>query len=138
MDHVLSQTFAMFPNVGHLFIRASGDHQDNIDNTEWPALFRLFTTVETLHVSGKLAGQVARALEDVPEEMVTEVLPSLHQLLFEDNSDDGWVESAEWFTSLRQLYGHPVTVVDVTFGLVCTYLAFNFALTHRPVSLSQD
>ena len=34
VDHVLSQTFAMFHNVGHLFIGASGGHQDNIDNTE--------------------------------------------------------------------------------------------------------
>ena len=27
---------------------------------------------------------------------------------------------------------------DVTFGLVCTYLAFDFALTRRPISLSWD
>jgi len=84
-----------FSNVGRLYIHASGDHpgwQDDIDSTEWPAFLHLFTTVETLHVSGGLARQVSRALEDVPGEMVTEVLPSLQLLLL----DDDWpVESTE-------------------------------------------
>ena len=117
MTHVLSQRFAMFPDLDYLFIHASEDYlgwRDNVNSSQWLAFLHLLTTVETLHVSGRLAGQVACSLGDVPEEMVTEVLPPLHQLLFEDNSDDGWVESAEWFTSLRQLYGHPVTVIDLT------------------------
>ncbi len=79
-----------------------------IDDTEWLAFLHLFTTVETLHVSGRLAGQVALVLEDVPGEMVAEVLPSLHLLLLDD---DGPVESTEKFVSLRQLYGRPVTIV---------------------------
>ena len=43
--------------------------------------------------------------------MVTEVLPSLHLLVFEDN--DGPVDSADQFVSLRQVNGHPVTVIDL-------------------------
>ena len=117
MSHVLSQLFAMFSDVGHLFIHASENHpgwQDNIDSTEWLAFLRLFTAIETLHVSGTLAGQVALALEDIPEDMVTEVLPSLHRLRFEDPNKR--VESTGRFISLRQLYEHPVTVVDADFG----------------------
>jgi hypothetical protein len=114
VSHVLSQLFAMFPDLGYLFVRASEDHRcwrDDVDSTQLLAFLHLFTTVEMLHVSGRLAGQVAHALADVPEEMVTEVLPSLHQLFFED--DDGCVESTERFASSRQLYGHPVIVVDL-------------------------
>jgi len=102
----------MFSNVGHLLIHAGEDHpgwQDDIDSIEWLAFLHLFTTVETLHVSGRLAGQVARALEDVPAEMVTEVLPSLHLLLLDD---DRRVESTDKFISLRQVYGRPVTIVN--------------------------
>ena len=114
MSHFLGQIFAMFSNVGHLYIRAGADHpdwQDDIDSVEWLTFFHLFTTIETLHISGSFAGQVARALEDVPEEMVTEVLPSLHLLVFEDI--DGPVDSADQFVSLRQVNGHPVTVIDL-------------------------
>jgi len=111
--HVLRQIFAMFSNVGHLHIHANGDHpgwQDDFDSAEWLAFLRLFTTVETLHVSGRLAGQVAHALKDVPGEMVREVLPSVQSLLFDDNRR---VESPGQFVALRQLYGCPVAIVDL-------------------------
>ena len=85
---------------------------DDIDNTERLAFFRLLTTVEMLHISGKLEGQVTRALEDVPQEMVTEVLPSLRSLMLLDVDSDGPVECAGQFVSLHQLYGRPVTIRD--------------------------
>ena len=116
MRCVLSQLFAMFSNVDHLFIHASEDHpgwQEDIDSDEWLTFLHLFTTVETLHVSGRLAVQVARVLEDVPGEMVTEVLPCLHQLVFADYDSGGLVESTEQFVSLRRLHGHPLTVTAV-------------------------
>ena len=113
--HVVGQIFAMFSNVGYLYIRVSEDHpgwQDDIDSIEWLTFLHLFTTVETriLHVSGRLAGQVARALEDIPGETVTEVLPSVYLLLFDDDMP---VESTDQFVSLRQLYGRPVTIFDL-------------------------
>jgi len=112
MAHVLTQIFAMFSNVDYVYINA-GDHpgwEDPIDNSEWLAFFRHFTNVETLHVSGRLATQFSRALNDFPGEMVTEVLPSLHFLMLED---DGELVSPEKFVSLRQLHGHPVTIRDL-------------------------
>jgi len=110
---VLSRIFAMCFNVEYLAIGASDDHSgwhDYIDNTEWLAFFRLLTTVETLYIYGRLARQVARALENVPKGMITEMLPSLHLLMLED--PDGPADSAERFVSLRQLYGRPVTIRD--------------------------
>lgn len=66
-------------SVDYLYIEVGEGHpawHSDIDSAEWPAFFRLFTTVEKLHIVGTLARQVARALEDIPEEMVTEMLPS--------------------------------------------------------------
>jgi hypothetical protein len=114
VSHVLGQMFAMFSDVGHLHIRVGQDHQGwqvDIDSIEWLTFFHLFPTVKILHVSGSFAGQVAYALEDIPEEMATEVFPSLLLLMFED--DDRPVESTEQFQSLRQLNGHPVMIVDL-------------------------
>ena len=71
--------------------------------------FRLFPTVMTLGMSGTLATQVIRALDDVPAEMVTEVFPSLHSLLFEF----GEVHPAQQFLSLCRLHGRPVTLYGV-------------------------
>ena len=83
------------------------DPPDYFDRTEWLAVFRLFPTVTTLKIYGCLAGQVARALEDVPAEMVTDVLPSLHSLTLGDPKE---LASTTRFISLRQLYGRPVTI----------------------------
>ncbi|KAH9013486.1 hypothetical protein EDB85DRAFT_2219201 [Lactarius pseudohatsudake] len=80
---IISQIFAMCSNLEYLAVNACDNHpgwHDYIDNTEWLAFFRLLTTVETLYIYGRSAAQVARALEDVPGEMVTEVLPSLRFL----------------------------------------------------------
>lgn len=77
--HVLGQIFTMCSrSVDYLYLEIGEDHpawHSDIESAEWLAFFRLVTTVETLHIVGTLARQVACALEDIPE-MVTEVLPS--------------------------------------------------------------
>ena len=116
---VLTQIFTMCPEVEFLHILVSDDHpgwDDDIDSSSWLSFFRLFPTVTTLHISGTFAAQVARALEDVPEEMATEVLPSLHTLILELETEEEEEEEelvpAEQFVSLRQLNGRPVTIRD--------------------------
>ena len=109
--HVLSQTFSVSSNVDYVYIRA-GNHTawPNLnDKSEWLALFHLLINVETLRVSGRLATQFVRVLNDFPSEMVTEVLPSLHFLMLEDADE---LVSPEQFVSLRQLHGRPVTIRD--------------------------
>ena len=110
---VLSQLLDMFPHIDDLNIYIGIDYphwQENIDNTEWLAFLLLFTTVERLEIYGRLAGQVAHALEEVPEEMVTEVLPSLQQLVLQDMGR--FVDFPEQFFYLRHLCGRPVTIYD--------------------------
>jgi hypothetical protein len=107
---ILSQSGAMLSNVGDLFINALDlpPGKDFMDDTEWLELLRPFTGMETLHVSGKVAGYVARGLECVTAEMVTEILPILHSLCLEDEPST----SVKRFLEVRRFSSHPVTIVD--------------------------
>ena len=100
--------------MDYLHIVAGDDPQgwhDDINSTEWLAFFRLFPTVKTLHIFGTFAVQIARALEDVPGEIVTEVFPSL-QSLISQGPDSEEPPYAEQFVSSRRLHGCPVTIFN--------------------------
>jgi hypothetical protein len=115
---VLGQLVALFSNVGHL--STHGDclewmDMDYLDSIEWLMFLRLFPAVEKLHFTGDVLPYIASALEDIAEEMLPEVTPTLRLLwLDEDNRrrDKEPVGSIERFLSLRQLSGRPVTVVN--------------------------
>ena len=108
---------ATLSNVVHLKLEAkprgslNNFHQllvEDMGDAEWLRLLHPFSSVQTLHVSQRLAGYVALALEDIAEEMVTEVLPSLDLIYLEDQQ----ASSIDKFVAARRLSGHPVTVVD--------------------------
>jgi len=86
---------------------------DDTNDFEWLHLLHPFSTVQTLRVDPGIAEHVALALEDIPREMVAEVLPSLDFLCLEDQP----APSVEKFIAARRLSDRPVTVVD-------TYLEF--------------
>ena len=118
---VFGQVDAIFSNVDHLFAHAScldWTHWrivDNLDSNEWLPFLRLFPAMETLRLSGDMMPYIVSALEEIPEEMVTEVVPALHLLWLDEEErreDDEPVGSIERFLSLRQLSECPVTVVD--------------------------
>jgi hypothetical protein len=114
---VLGQLIAMFPNVDHLSTHGScleWKDMEELDSTEWLLFLRLFPAVEKLHLSGDVVPYIASALENITEEMLAEVTPALHSLWLEDGRREGDepVGSIERFLSLRQLSGHPVTVVN--------------------------
>ncbi|KAH9163249.1 hypothetical protein EDB89DRAFT_2234334 [Lactarius sanguifluus] len=119
--HVLSRFSAAFSNVGHLKLVAGlrNDRQlEGVDDIEWLHLLRQFSTAQTLHVSPKLAGPVALALEDITAETVTEVLPSLDSICIEDQP----ASSIEKFVTARRVSGRPVTVVDTEMELLKSYV----------------
>jgi len=117
--NVLGQLVAMSSSVDHLSAHGyqeeePGEESIGMNFTEWLPFFRLFPAVKALHLSGGVAAFIASALEDTPEEMVTDVFPALNLIwLDEDDIEDGDepVGSIEQFLSLRQLSGRPVTVV---------------------------
>jgi len=107
----LGQSSALLSNVSDLSIDAREllpGGKDYMDDTEWLDFLRLFTAVETLHVSGKLAGHVAHGLEGVTEDLVAEILPALYSLCLEDEP----LTSVERFVEVRRLSSRPVTIVD--------------------------
>jgi hypothetical protein len=107
MTRVLGQLGAMLSDVGQLSVNAGqpsllGEYR--MDNTQWIPLFHVFPAVETLHVTGNVAGHIASTLRDIAEESVMEVLPALQSLSL------SVAESR--FLSLRRLCGRPVTIVN--------------------------
>ena len=84
--------------------------EDNIlEDIEWLQLLRLFPSVKTLFVSGKIAGRVARVLEDIAGMIVTGVLPALDLLCLEQQP----LSSVDEFIAFRRDSGHPVTIINV-------------------------
>jgi hypothetical protein len=51
-----------------------------MDNTQWLHILRPFTSVKNLYLSDQLVPYVARALQGLSGERVTEVLPALQKI----------------------------------------------------------
>ena len=116
--NVLDRLVGLFSNVDHLSTHGScleWRDMGDLDSIEWLQFLHLFPAVETLHLSGDVVPYIASALDDIAEEMLTEVVPALH-LLWLDEEDRGGVDkrvgSMKRFLYLRQLSGRPVTVVN--------------------------
>ncbi len=114
MAHVLSSISAILSNMVHFAINPESfesgilSESEDLDEVEWLQLLHPFSSVQTLSVSGRFAGHVSRALEDIAGVMVTEVLPALDLLCLEDQP----VSSVDNFVAVRRDSGHPVTVVN--------------------------
>ncbi|KAH9173249.1 hypothetical protein EDB89DRAFT_2069000 [Lactarius sanguifluus] len=106
----LNQSVAMLSNIGDLSIDTRDsppDEKGDMVNNEWLELLRPFTAVETLHVSGKLAGHVLDGSEGVTKDAVAEMLPALQSLCLEDEP----LTSVGRFVEIREFSGRPVTIV---------------------------
>jgi hypothetical protein len=67
--------------------------------------------VKNLYLSGVFVPHIAPALQELDEEEITEVLPTLENLFLEGlKSSEPFYECIEEFADARQLTGHPVTV----------------------------
>ncbi|KAI0253439.1 hypothetical protein BJV78DRAFT_210097 [Lactifluus subvellereus] len=118
MAQICSQLSPLLSGLERLDVRADYlrlGWQDDIDSIDWLDLFRPFTAVEKLSVSGGLGPQVAVALEEVAGEMVMEVLPGLHTLHFECSRKSA---SVEHFVAARHVSGHPVVVRYTLFPFI--------------------
>jgi len=119
MAELCSQS-SVFSRVERLDVRADylrlgyrwKDETD--ESVPWVELFRSFTSVETLSISGELCPHVAHALEVVATEMivVAEVLPELRVLHFECSRKSACVEN---YVAARKKFSRPVDVQHVLF-----------------------
>jgi len=110
MTQVLSQFSATFSTVVHLELTAKieAHRLEGTGDFEWLHFLHQFSTVQTLHVSPRFARRVAPVLENITEEMVAEVFPSLDLICLESQP----ASSVEKFVAARRLSGRPVTVVN--------------------------
>ena len=87
--------------------------EPELDDPGWLQLFIPFVSVKSLYVPQGLGPFFASALEKLPEERVTEILPALEDLFLEgyDSESSGLVQDAvKSFVSMRQLSGHPLVL----------------------------
>jgi len=82
---------------------------DAIENTLWLELLLPFTAVKNLYISKKFAPGIAAALQELVEDRIMEVLPSLRKIFVQELqlSEPPW-KHIEQFVDARQLSGHPV------------------------------
>ena len=112
LAEVLGQSSTTLSNVHHLTISESfsSRSQSETDDIGWLALFRQFTALETLRVSGRQTGHVAHALNDATVDMVPEIFPAIHSLSLV-GEPAGCVEK---FITARELAGLPPIAVANT------------------------
>ena len=87
--------------------------QDDMENTQWTELLDPFAAVKDLYLSKEVALRVASALQELSEEQVTEVLPTLQDIFIDDLQPFGFIQEAFRdfvATRRRQVSGHPVGI----------------------------
>jgi hypothetical protein len=106
---------ALIPMVEHLYIHEDGswDRQDGtrIEDFQWLELLHIFTAVKDLYISYDFLPLIARALQLLVGEGVTEVLPALQTLFLEETLSSRLVqETIGQFVAARQLASYPIAV----------------------------
>lgn len=109
------ELFPFLSEVEYLEINGDPDPQVepqvDMEPTQWLELFQPFPAVQCLYLSKKLGPPIARALRELAEEGVAEVLPSLCSLSFGGLQPNGVMLGViEPFITARQLSGHPIAV----------------------------
>jgi len=91
-----------------------GPHwRDDMESTQWLALFHPFIAVKDLYLSEQLALRVAHALQELARGRTTGVLPVLHNLFLEGLQQSGSVrEAIGKFVAARQLSDCPTVTVN--------------------------
>jgi len=130
MIHMLSQLAVLLSDVQHLYIKGMGSRKEEQEErilesgglgAVWFPLLRSFPAVDVLHVSWKLAGSIALAINGAPESTVTRVLPALQTLWLDDldkiridklrASTKQLLVSTKQFLRRRKQSGRPVVTI---------------------------
>ena len=108
---VMGQFSAVLCTVVYLELEVEFDHSADLDrayDVDWLHLLRQFSSTQTLCVYQELAAPVSLSLQDITEETVTEVLPSLGLICLEGEP----ASSLEKIVAIRRFSDHPITVVE--------------------------
>jgi hypothetical protein len=100
--------------VEHLYLFGLSLNEVGYDewgDREWLEIFHPFPAVKSLYISYGFASEIARSLEKLVGERVTEVLPALETLFIEELPQLEPVKEAfGQFVAARQLAGRPIVV----------------------------
>jgi hypothetical protein len=90
--------------------RNSAPVWNDIENTEWLDLLRLFTAVKNLYLSKLISRRIGPVIQDITGAIITELLPALQNVFLEEFQPSEPVpEGIAQFISTRQLT-NPVTI----------------------------
>jgi len=84
--------------------------QDDVLGVYWLQLLDPFPGVKDLYLSGVPGLHVARGLQGLNEDRVTEKLPALQRIFLGGETSEAMMEAIGPFIAALQLSGHPVTV----------------------------
>jgi len=116
LSQTCNSSFPFTPTLEELEIREDddlppSDWKENAENAQWVELLTPFTALKNLYLTDQIARQVCGALQELPEEMATEVLPALRNLFVDRlGSLEQIQEAIRPFVATRQLSGHPVAI----------------------------
>ncbi|KAH9954659.1 hypothetical protein BC827DRAFT_1386711 [Russula dissimulans] len=90
---------------------ASSNWKDDIENDQWLELLCPFTALKNLYLTDGIARLFCGALQELPGDRATEVLPALRNIfILGFSSLEAVQEAMEQFVAARQLSGHTVVV----------------------------
>ncbi|KAH9968118.1 hypothetical protein BC827DRAFT_1263848 [Russula dissimulans] len=106
-----SSVLPSLSTLDQLFIYEDSGHQplwqDDVEDTQWLELLRPFIAVKKLYLSKRFGSCLARAVQMLTGDRVTEVLPAL-QFLYLETSIAPVLKALEPFITARRLSGHAV------------------------------
>ena len=113
---VCRSSFPVLATVERLYIRRDGYLRrkpwvDHIPDSHWVELLQLFTAVKSLYLSGEFVRCITLTLQGLVEELTTQVLPALQNLLLQGYRQWGPIGKATAdFVTARQLSGQLISV----------------------------
>ena len=112
----LPLSFLMLEDLYMRFPLLYWQSSDN-EHTQWLKLLRPFTALKNLYLSKRFVPCIARALQDVVGERVTEVLPALRNLFLAELQPSGPAQQAiGQYVCARRLSTHPIAVFQWNVG----------------------
>jgi hypothetical protein len=110
LTNVLSWISPIISDIVHFGLQSDADIFKPED-VDWMELLHQFPSVQTMFIYGSVTRLISLALDDIAEEMLTEVLPALDFLGLEDDPWDKPPSSVHKYLAFCKDEGHQVTFV---------------------------
>lgn len=113
MVQICNSSLPPLSTVQNLYIEhhCSGLFEINdVENTQWLELLLPFTGVKNLYLSEKVVRGIIRALEELDEGKMTEILPALQNIFVPYRMPMHLWIAIKHLVAARELSGHPTAI----------------------------